>query len=72
MKNLWKEYQVENQSNGFLQKNQEDFCNDLKSAGATDQEIQDILDCMWQTDTFYRTAKEAIDDLRDLIAGTER
>ena len=65
MKNLWKEYQEENQSNDFLRKHQEDFYNDLKSADATDQEIQDILDCMWQTDTFYRSTQEAIDDLRD-------
>jgi len=62
---IWEEYQDEDQSNEYLRKYEDEFCRQLHNAGATDQEIDDILDSMWQTETFYESAKEAIQDLRN-------
>ena len=62
---IWKEYQDEDQSNEYLRKYEDEFCRQLRNAGATDQEIDNILDAMWQTETFYKSAKEAIQDLRN-------
>lgn len=64
-KNIWTDYNnASRMQNDFLNQHQNEFSADLRNEGAGEDEINDILNLMWNSDTYYMSANEALADYR--------